>query len=119
VSTRDDTGLFHKLVVMRLQIICSVTYPIDSGPCLRVIAIATIGLPGRDIGETLVSAGVDPRVQESENGLAGAKTGVVEECDDGGGDLCEVSKSVARIQLKYERTGEAAEVPPLGVRTPP
>jgi len=44
-------------------------------------------LPGRDIGEALVAAGVDPGIQEAEYGLAGAEACVVEECDDGGGDL--------------------------------
>ena len=95
------------------------TYPVDSGSCLGVVTIAAIRLPGGDVGETLVSAGVDPRVQESECGLASAKACVVEECDDGGGDLSKISSSFARNQLKCEHTGEAAEVPPLGVRTPP
>ena len=63
------------------------TYPVDSGSCLGVLTIAAIRLPGGDISETRVSTGVDPWVQESEDGFAGAKTCVVEECDDGGGDL--------------------------------
>lgn len=95
------------------------TYPIDSGSCLGVIPIATVRLPGRDVGETLVTAGVDPRVEETKDGFAGAETRVVEKCDDGGGDLSEVSNSFAVIQSKNEHTGEAAEVPPFGVRTPP
>ena len=95
------------------------TYPVDSGSCLGVVTIAAIRLPGGDVGETLVSAGVDPRVQESECGLASAKARVVEKCDDGGGDLSRVSLSIAAMRHSYRRTGEAAEVPPLGVRTPP
>jgi hypothetical protein len=63
------------------------TYPIDGSSCLSIITIAAIRLPGRDIGEAVVSAGVDPWVQEAEYGLAGAEACVVEECDDGGGDL--------------------------------
>jgi hypothetical protein len=44
-------------------------------------------LSGRDISEALVAAGVDPGVQEAECGFTGAEARVVEECDDGGGDL--------------------------------
>ena len=76
-------------------------------------------MPARDISESLVSAGVDPRVQEAEYGFASAKACVVEECNNRGGDLSKVSKSFAIIQLKCRLTGEAAEVPPLGVRAPP
>jgi Ca2+-dependent lipid-binding protein len=73
------------------------TYPVDSGSCLGVVTIAAIRLPGGDVGETLVSARVDPRVQETEDGLAGAKTSVVEECNDGGGELCEISGSLTVV----------------------
>ena len=65
----------------------SMTYPVDRGSCLSVVTIAAIRLPGRDVGEALVAAGVDPGIQEAEYGLAGAETCVVEKCDDGGGDL--------------------------------
>ena len=95
------------------------TYPVDSGSCLGVVTIAAIRLPGGDVGETLVSAGVDPRVQEAEHGFAGAETRVVEKCNNSSGELFWVSESLSTIQLKGECTGEAAEVPPLGVRTPP
>jgi hypothetical protein len=96
------------------------TYPVDCTPCLGVQSIAAIRLPGCDVGEALVSAGVDPRVQESECGLASAKARVVEKCDDGSGDLSELSlRFFVTTPLKCEHTGEAAEVPPLGVRTPP
>jgi hypothetical protein len=53
------------------------TYSIDCGSGLGILAIAAIGLPGRDISEALVSAGVDPRVQEAQYGFPGAKTRVV------------------------------------------
>ena len=95
------------------------TYPVDSGSCLGVLTIAAIRLPGRDVGEALVAARVQPRIQEAEGGFAGAEARVVEEGDDGGGDLFVVSESVTTIELMWGRTGEAAEVPPLGVRTPP
>ena len=65
----------------------SMTYPVDRGSCLSVVTIAAIRLPGRDVGEALVAAGVDPGVQEPEYGLAGAEARVIEECNDGGGDL--------------------------------
>jgi hypothetical protein len=74
------------------------TYPVDTGSSLSVIPIAAIGLPGGNISESLVSAGVDPRVQETEDGFAGAETSIIEECDDGGGDLFEVSKSLTIIR---------------------
>jgi hypothetical protein len=32
---------------------------------------------------------------------------------------CEVSESFGMMKRERERTGDAAEVPPLGVRTPP
>jgi hypothetical protein len=95
------------------------TYPVDCGPCLGIHTIAAIRLPGSDIRETLVSAGVDPRVQEAEYGLASAKTSVIEKCNDSGGKLSDISESFTIVQLMIRRTGEAAEVPPLGVRTPP
>ena len=63
------------------------TYPVDRGPCMSVVTIAAIRLPGCDVGEALVAAGVNPGVQEPEYGLAGAETRVVEEGNDGGGDL--------------------------------
>ena len=108
------------LVLLRLRRIDhSVTYAIDSGSCLSVKSIAAIRLPGCDIGEAFVSAGVDPRVQEAEYGFASAKACVIEECNNRGGDLSGVSKSFAIIQLKCRLAGEAAEVPPLGVRAPP
>lgn len=95
------------------------TYPVYCAACLGIQSIAAIRLPGCDVGEALVSTGVDPRVQEPERGLASAKARVVEKCDDGSGDLSELSLSFVTTQLKCEHTGEAAEVPPLGVRTPP
>jgi hypothetical protein len=63
------------------------TYAVDSRSSLSIHPITTIRLSSRDISETLVSAGVDPRVQEAEDGFAGAEARVVEEGDDGGGDL--------------------------------
>jgi hypothetical protein len=64
------------------------TYPIDGGSRLSVHTIAAIRLPGRDVGETLVTAGVDPGVQEPEYGLTGTEARVVEKRNDGGGELC-------------------------------
>jgi hypothetical protein len=63
------------------------TYSVNSRPSLSIHPITAIRLPGRDISETLVPAGVDPGVQEAEDGFAGAEARVVEEGDDGGGDL--------------------------------
>ena len=53
-------------------------YAFDTTACLRVIAIAAIRLATGDVGETLVSPRVDPWVQETKHGLAGAKTSVVQ-----------------------------------------
>lgn len=95
------------------------TYPIDRASGLGVLAVTAIRLSACDVGEALVAAGVNPRVQEAENRLAGAETGVVDEGDDGGGELFEVSGCLTSSYSGCKLTGEAAEVPPLGVRAPP
>jgi hypothetical protein len=63
------------------------TYAVNSRPSLSIHTVAAIRLPSRNISETLVAARIDPGVQEAESGFAGAEARVVEEGDDGGGDL--------------------------------
>jgi len=70
------------------------TYPVHCRSCLGIHPVAAIGLPGSDVREAFVSTGVDPRVQEAEYGFAGAKTRVVQKCNDSGSDLSEVSKNL-------------------------
>lgn len=53
---------------------------------LGVVAVASVGLAGRDVVEGTAGVEVDERVQEAERRLAGAQAGVVEEGNDAGGD---------------------------------
>lgn len=75
------------------------TYTWGGSTALGIIAVATIGLASRDVGEALVCVQVNQGVQEAEGRLAISHTGVVEKGNDSGSDWGGCGGTSARSEL--------------------